>query len=334
MLVACTTAVSLASYGAYAWTAKRAFPELRIRLSAFNPTLVREVTSFSSYLFVISIGIQIGFNIDNLVIGAMLGTSAVAIYAVAFRLADYQRQLCNQFQGLLFPVVIRFGTAGRTDALRDMLIEGTRVALALVIGVTVCVIGFASPLIARWMGPGFDGSVAPLYVLAATGIVLVGQGPLGTILLGTGRHRFVALVVLVEALANLALSLALVRRYGIVGVALGTAVPVLITNLFFLMPAACRQVGLSVATFGRLVAMAPMAGALPAAAVLVVLRSAVPPHSLAVIFGEAMVVGVVYLLAFLAALDRSVRTRYFTFLSQLLASPSPGVAASSPMTEP
>src|SRR5262249_15163847 len=46
-LVASTTAIGLASYGAYAWTARRAFPALRIRTRAFSRELVREVTTYS-----------------------------------------------------------------------------------------------------------------------------------------------------------------------------------------------------------------------------------------------------------------------------------------------
>ena len=60
------------------------------------------------YVFVIDIAIQIGFNLDNVVIGAAIGTSAVAVFAVALRLADFQRQVCNQFNGLMFPIVVRF----------------------------------------------------------------------------------------------------------------------------------------------------------------------------------------------------------------------------------
>jgi O-antigen/teichoic acid export membrane protein len=74
-LVASTTAVGLSSYAGYAWTARRAFPALRIRPSAFDRGLVRDVTAFSIYLFIIDIAVQIGFNLDNVVIGAALGTS-------------------------------------------------------------------------------------------------------------------------------------------------------------------------------------------------------------------------------------------------------------------
>jgi O-antigen/teichoic acid export membrane protein len=316
-VVAASTAVSLASYVAYAWTARRAFPELRLRASAFSRSLVRQVTAFSMYVFVIDIAIQIGFNLDNVVIGAAIGTSAVAVFAVALRLADFQRQVCNQFNGLMFPIVVRFNATDdphAIDRLRAMMIDGTRIALTLVFGITVCLMTFASPLISRWMGPEFEASVLPLQVLAVTGIVLVGQGPLGNILFGTGRHRLVAFVSLGEALANLVLSVLLVGRYGILGVAIGTAVPVIVANLFILLPAACRQVQLSVRDFLRTVAAAPSVCAVIAAVAGVALRSTFPPHSIPAIVLEGAVVGVSYLIAvWLFGFDTAVRARYLSY---------------------
>jgi len=319
-IVTASTAVALLGYFAYAWTAKVAFPELRLRASAFNAKLVRDVTAFSFYVFMIDIAIQIGFNLDNVVVGAALGTSAVAIYAVTLRLADAQRQLSCQFNTVLFPVVVRYGAANDPAALRGMLIEGTRLSLTLVCGVTVCLMGFASPLITRWMGPGFEASVMPLQVLAVTGVILVGQGPLGNILLGTGRHRLVAFASLGEAIANLILSVILVRRFGLLGVAIGTGVPVFIANLFILAPAACRQLGVGVFEFAREVAVAPLVGAALAALWGSVLRNMIPPQSIVLILGEGAMVGIVYLAAvWMFGFDRTIRERYSSFGRQLFA---------------
>jgi O-antigen/teichoic acid export membrane protein len=237
---------------------------------------------------------------------------------VTLRLADYHRQLGNQFNSLLFPIVVRFRTAGRSDALQETLVEGTRIALALVVGVTVCLVGFARPLILIWMGPEFAGSIAPLDVLAVTNIVLVGQGPLGNVLLGTGRHRLVAFSSLGEALLNLALSLVLVRRFGIIGVAVGTALPVIGANLFVLLPAACRAVDLPVGRFLRSVVGPAVAGAVPAAIVCIALRMAAPPASLIGVIAEGALVGLVYAAALVGAgLDPVIRARYVEHLRRL-----------------
>src|SRR5262249_9447219 len=180
-------------------------------------------------------------------------------------------------------IVVRFNAGDESRALerlRAMMIDGTRIALTLVFGITVCLMTFASPLITRWMGPEFYASVLPLHVLAVTGIVLVGQGPADDILLGTGGHRLVAYVALGEAFFNLVLSVVLVRYYGIVGVAIGTAVPVAVANLLILLPAACRRVQLSVGDFVRTVAVAPGVGAIVAGVARIPPRRPGPPQTI------------------------------------------------------
>ncbi|HXD75880.1 MAG TPA: oligosaccharide flippase family protein [Vicinamibacterales bacterium] len=313
-VVAASTVIALLSYVGYAWTAKIAFPEMRLRWSSFSAGLVRDVTAYSVYVFIVDIAIQIGFNLDNVIVGGALGTAAVAVYAITLRLCDYQRQLSSQFNGLMLPVVVRYQASNDPDGLRRMLVEGTRLALTLVCGVTVCMMGFAAPLITRWMGPGFEAAVPPLEVLAIMGVVIVGQQPLGNILLGTGRQRLVAFASLSEALVNLGLSLFLVRHFGLLGVAVGSLIPVAIVNFFVLAPAACREVGIGVFEFAGAVATAPATGAVIAAIAGVALRAWRPPDTIALIFGEGAIVGLVYLLSvWTVGFDANMRAHYTTY---------------------
>ncbi|MGE3178774.1 MAG: oligosaccharide flippase family protein [Vicinamibacterales bacterium] len=325
-LVSSTTTVSIAAYAAYAWTARRAFPELRLAPSAFTGSIVREVTAFSLYLFLIDIAVQLGFNLDNLVVGASMGTSAVAIYAVVLRLAEYQRLLSSQLNGLLFPVVVRFSATGRMEALRRTYLESTRIALTLVLGLTVCVVGFGGPLLRYWMGPTFERGVVPLRILAIAGVVLVAQGPTGNVLLGTGRHRLVAFTSLGEAITNVALSLVLVRVLGLTGVALGTALPVILANTLVLLPAACRALDLAPVTFLRQAASAPLIATVPAIAACALLRTFAPPATLMAVFVQGAVVGAIYLSAFIGlGLTPELRARYLAYLRAL----QPGTIAPS-----
>src|SRR6185503_8297478 len=136
----------------------------------------------------------------------------------------------------------------------------------------------------------------------------------------TGRHRLVAYVSLGEAIANLALSVVLVRRFGMLGVAVGTAVPVVLANLFILLPAACRQFQLRPLTFLRLVLAAPAKGALPAIAACLALRLQYPPATLPAILLEAGLVGAVYLAAVcFFGFNRSARARYLDYVRGIIA---------------
>lgn len=317
-LVFWTTAVALVGYFGYAWSARRVFPELRIRPRYFSRSLWAEVTSFSLFLFFIDVASQVTFNLDNVLIGAFLGTSAVAVYAVAVRLSDYQRRLCDQFSGMLFPVAVGLDVAGHAGRLRTALVEGTRVAVVLVVGVTICLVGFSRPLITRWMGPGFEGSVAPFLVLACVGVVMVASAPQASILLATGKHRLVALVWVVEAAMNFVISISLVRPLGAVGVAIGTAIPIAIGHLGILTPVACRRVGLQLRRYVADTVTPAAAGAIPAILTCVTLSVVRPPLSIAAVLLEACLVGAIYVAAVVSVgLDDATRRTYWSQLTRV-----------------
>jgi O-antigen/teichoic acid export membrane protein len=159
----------------------------------------------------------------------------------------------------------------------------------------------------------------PLYWLALAGVVLSAQGPISNVLLGTGRHRLVAFTTVGEAAANLALSILLVRRFGMWGVAAGTAIPVIAANFLITVPAGCRQVGLSFRTFIRLIGRPPLVGGIPALVSCIALRLAMPPESIQMVILEGFVVGLVYISAAVTlGLDDQVRERYVEHVRRLL----------------
>lgn len=312
-LVAGTTAIGVVSYVAYVIAARRTFPAMRLSARLFSRRQVREVTAFSLYLFLISVAVQVGTNIDKLIIGAFVGTSAIAVYSVAVRLAEYQRQLCGQFSGLLFPLVVRFHERQETDALRATLLDGTRLGLALVAGLTLALIALGRDLVEIWMGPGFAESVVPLYVLALVGVVAVAQGPTGTILLGTGRHRLVAWTSIVEIVLNVAISVLLVRRLGLLGVAVGTAVPYATLNLLVLVPVACRSVGVPVSGLIRVAAVPTIVALVPAVLAAYALRATGPVDGVLALLTHGTLLGIVYVLAFwILGLNAADRARYLS----------------------
>ena len=171
------------------------------------------------------------------------------------------------------------------------------------------------------MGPGFAGSTLPLYVLALASIVMVAQGPAGTILLATGRHRLVAGASVLEILLNVVFSIALVSRYGLTGVAIGTFLPYAILNLAVLMPVAARAVNVPLRHFAAAVLIPALVATAPAATAAFLLRETATNPTFATVLGQLAVVGFVYLAAFLwLGLRRADRTRYVGSLKRVTMS--------------
>ena len=114
----------------------------------------------------------------------------------------------------------------------------------------VILAGYGADVIGWWVGQEYVSDSLPvLHIFLGVVLLAVFDSTAARILLGTGKVRFDAKVSLGIAALNLILSLVLVRKYGIVGVALGTLVPATLGNFFISVPYTCRLTGTRVAPF-------------------------------------------------------------------------------------
>ncbi len=317
-LVAATTTVRLLAYIVYRLNAYRVFRPLSLRISLFRLSRLREVTGFSVYMLLIDWANKVNYSIDAMVIGAFLSSTAVALWTVPQRLAMTLQRLTNQINGVLMPVIVDCDALGRDERLRAIFVQGTRLSLVAVLPLAACVALLAGPLIHAWVGPAFAESVVVTQILAAVVAFRVGNATANMVLKGAGRHRLLARTNVSAAAANLALSLLWIRRYGLVGQAMGTLVPVASVTMMVLWPAACRRVGLGVAAAFRTAVWPTLWPLAVMAAVVLPIRDVLPERLLAV--AAACAAGVAcYLTTFLAfGVTRAERRAYVAKAIELI----------------
>ena len=243
-LVAATTTVRILSYLAYAVNAYRVFPSLSIRWRHFSLSRLREVTGFSVYVLAIDLANKLNYSSDAIVVGAFLGPAAVALWAVAQRLIEIVQRITDQLNSALFPVVVDSSTLDDQDKLQKILIQGTKLSLAMVVPSATCLGLLAKPVVLAWVGPDFKESIPIIYVLSVAVAVRVGNATSSMILKGAGQHRLLAMTNTMMAVGNVGLSIVLVGYYGLVGVAWGTLIPIVLVSIGVVFPAACRRVAL------------------------------------------------------------------------------------------
>jgi O-antigen/teichoic acid export membrane protein len=250
-LVIATTTVRTLALGGFVLTAYVAYPGLHVTPRLFRRERLREVTGLSVYMMVLDWSAKLNYSTDALVVGALLNTSAVAVWTVAQRIAEVCQQLASQLSSSLFPFVVDSDAAERKDRLRMVLIHGTSLSLAL--GVPICtgLAVLAGPVVAAWMGPRFQGSSVVVQLLLAVVLVRIATGSANVILKGAGQHRLLAFTNSSTAIANILLSVVLIGPFGLAGVAIGTLVPVAASAAFVLFPRACARVGVPVWTAVR-----------------------------------------------------------------------------------
>jgi O-antigen/teichoic acid export membrane protein len=182
-------------------------------------------------------------------IGAFVSTAAVAVWTVAQRLADMVLRVTNQLNDVLFPVVVECDSTQRHDRMREVLLQGTKISLGLAVPVAGTLGLLARPVILSWTGPQFADSILLLQILVVVVLFRVGTATAATVLKGGGHHRLLAWSNSVAAAANIALSVVLLKFYGLPGVAIATLIPIVIRSVVVLVPVACRRVGVTVRTF-------------------------------------------------------------------------------------
>jgi O-antigen/teichoic acid export membrane protein len=150
-----------------------------------------------------------------------------------------------------------------------------------------------------WMGPQYGtASGEVLQVLALVVWSGSARAVAGAAVIGVNMHRRLVPLALFEALCNVALSVALVRPLGVVGVAVGTLIPALIVS-FLLMPHRLQQIiGVPARTYVVTAILLPTVSGLPFAAATFLLERYFPPESVPMFFVQ---VAAVLPLAFIGA---------------------------------
>jgi O-antigen/teichoic acid export membrane protein len=318
-LVAATTGVRILSYLVYASNAYRVFPALRIRPRFFKRERLREVTGFSVFILIIDIANKLNYSTDAIVVGAFLGTSAVAIWAVAQRLIEIVQRVTDQLNAVLFPVVVDSSTVQRVDRLQKILVQGTRLSLGMVVPLATVLGLTARPLVMVWVGPQFAQSVNVIYILSVVVALRVGNATSAVILKGSDLHRFLAFSNLGMALGNLILSVLLVRVYGLIGVAVGTLIPMLVMAMFVVFPKACRRVGLSVWTVVR-TSVWPATWPAIVMGIFIVLTRGRIQGSWSLLILQSFVAASIYAGLFLLfAINRNERDWYFNKIKEIFS---------------
>lgn len=219
-----------------AWVASLVQPELSVRVVVPSHAELARLYGFGLQSFFIVFALTLIGYTDTTVIGVMIGATSVALYALPLQLAEYIRVVAAGVGGVWYPRLSVMAHRGDLQGLRDAYATVTRVTMFLASFVTANLILLGVPFLTLWIGPDFSHGTHWIVVclsLATLIHIFAITGPIG-FFQAMKALRFPALALFAEAVANLALSLFLAPRFGILGVALGTLIPAVIMGAFVL----------------------------------------------------------------------------------------------------
>jgi O-antigen/teichoic acid export membrane protein len=275
----------------------------------YDAPMFRLTFGYSWPLFVQAIASRLQSRTDEITIGLFLPVNQVGAYSVARRLSETTQILTRQFMKTLLPLASQLDAEQDYGRLRSVFLLGTRLTLALVSMLSGLLIALAGPILAVWVGAEYAVYASVVTVLALAYVFITLRASAVVILQAVARHRILAASSLAAGMANLALSLLLIRPLGLVGVALGTLIPAMLESCCVVLPYAMRVAHAQPREVWSEVLVPALLPVAPMLAVFYTLRAVLVPSSLPMILLVAAAGLFVYAVTYLS-LARGVERRW------------------------
>lgn len=290
---------------------------IRCRLGLASRRMLREIAPFSIRTFVLSLCNCLLNYKDYIVIGVLLGSAFVTPYEVVYKLCLQATFIFSVVSSTLFPKFAEMYAKGDVERLHRVYMRVAKLSLAIMVPIALCLLVYGKAFIGFWVGSENFAGYGVLVTLVAMSLVHAIGTPTVNVIQGIGKNKAITVSEVVNACLNVFLSIVLLKRYGIVGVALGTLIASLLTSFWVLMYSAKKHIGLDVKRYFCFALMPPLLAGAVTAMIAMVMRKVMPlPESmLALVICCALLVlvyGVVYTVFFISSGERRFYQDFIT----------------------
>lgn len=224
--------------------------EMQFIFQKMNFKLLKEIWIFSFYIFLNIITDQINWNVDKFILGIFKGSVAVAIYGVAVQLYNYYIQFAYSISNVFIPRVNALVAANESNAtLTRLFVKIGRIQFIILSLVLLIYIFWGKYFICFWAGEEYiEAYYICLILLLSISIELIQIIGL-EIQRAKNLHKFRAILCIIMAVLNIAISIPLCKVYGAIGASIGTALSFIIGNGLIINIYYKKKIGLDVGCF-------------------------------------------------------------------------------------
>lgn len=200
------------------------FLKIKIKFGSFQWSFLKEVSIYSLWIFMNAIMDRIYWSTGQFVLGALVGTAAVAVFAIAIQLEDMYMAFSTAISGIFLPKVTAMAV-NETDkkVISDLFIKTGRIQYCIMSLILSGFILFGRQFIALWAGDGYSDAyiIALLFFIPLTVPLIQNLGI--TILQARNQMKFRSLLYLGISLTSLIAQIPLAKHYGGIGCACAIA---------------------------------------------------------------------------------------------------------------
>ena len=205
---------------------------IQVRIRLFDKQILKMIFNYSITSFTIASANRVINNTDNIIIGAAASVSGISVYGIAARLVKYMKELISNATNVLAPAASHTQICEDNGLLRTIALSSSKYTTILIAPIAAGFFIVGDSFLYLWLGTGFIKTYYVLIILTISHVFSLPLYGIGSVLYGIAKHGIVAKILVSEAVLNIILSIIFVKYWGIIGVALGTAIPSFFLNLF------------------------------------------------------------------------------------------------------
>ena len=231
-------------------TLRKLHPAVKFEMGLVNKGSGSKIIHYSKYTFIGMVANQIIFYSDVFVIGYFMSAAAVTHYSIPWALAEYTKKISLAISQTYAPAISEKNATGDFDNIRTLYTSGVKymIIVSNLLSLGVMVLGGA--FIAIWMGPKYRELCEQVLIVLLINLYVLGpQTVSSAVLKGLAKQKKYSYVSIVVSMFNLFLSILFVQKWGIVGVAIGAALPQIIFNGLYVPWMTLKIIDLSAWTY-------------------------------------------------------------------------------------
>jgi len=233
--------------------AKRVCPFLKLSISAFDRSRLKDLGGMGGWAIVNQIGSLLFLQIDLIVVNILFGSGIAGEYAIVLMWGMLMRSVASTISGVFTPMVLTYYAKGQIETLTKMMISAVKL-MGLIIALPIGLIcGFAPQILTVWVGAKY-AFLAPLLMLMVIHLTInLSVTPLFSINIAYNKIRVPGILTFFMGLGNfgLAFALPLFAGMGFYGVAAAGAIVLTLKNAVFTPWYATKVMGIKPFTFTK-----------------------------------------------------------------------------------
>lgn len=222
------------------------------RFKHFHWGFLKEVAIYSFWIFLNAIIDRVYWSTGQFVLGAMVGTAAVAVFAIAIQLEGMYMQFSTAISSVFLPKVTAMVATNRSrKEISDLFIRTGRIQYIVLAYILSGFIIFGRQFIDLWAGAGYSDAyiIALLFFIPLTVPLIQNLGI--TILQARNEMKFRSVLYIIIALVSLAIQIVLTGFFGGIGCAMGVSGALVVGQILIMNVYYRRRQDLDIKTFWK-----------------------------------------------------------------------------------